>query len=563
MPPTLRVKPPLKFSLCIASTAMLVLACEGDILGAGGSSPFGSGKPIVSLAPPAKVDLAAKVKPSSTALRALSNREYLTSVSDLFGIDYPKTLIQPWAATPGYSGFDSIGWANFDTKLVRDRLATLEVILDGAMSSPKVMTCSATSSTQVIYDACAKSIVERLAERAFRRPLTPEEKTLLTTAYTKGVQLAQCRVASELLKEGVRAALATVLLAPQFQIKAELATDGFTGERELTAYELASRLSYFITNSLPDDELWAAAKDGSLVSPDVLQKQAERLLAANTDRFVENFLGQWFGFRELDTATDPLEQAMFQETRLTLREILVNDMPAISIVQPRFTYLNSRLATHYGVPGEFNEFFKRVTMTERGGILAQASVLRLTSNSVHETSPIRRGRWVQGRLLCKTIPPPPPELSEQISNASMAVPANATVKQRLAMHEKAGAACHGCHQFMDPIGIGLEGFDSLGKKRTTYEDMRPVETDSNLFGTPFANFEGLNELLYAMPEVKQCAAEKIAVHALGRVIQNTGEDADLIAYLASESGKQLTFKDIVVKMVRSVAFRRVVHGVTP
>ena len=501
-----------------AACLVALVSCDGEVFGGDATGGPSAKFALIAPAPAHPIDFAAQVKPSPFALRALSNREYLTSISDLIGVELPLSLIQPWTPTTQYSGFDSIGWANFDTKLVRDRLATIEPILDAALASPKVMTCSVTTPGQLGYPLCAQSIVTRIAERAFRRPLHADELALLKTAYDGGVALAQGQVATdnELLAEGVRAALSTVFLSPQFMIKAELAvTPDFVGDRDLSPYELAGRLSFFLANSVPDDQLWAAAKDGSLSSPDVLAIQAERLIAANPDRFVENFVGQWFGFRELDTSTDPLEQAMFQESRLTLREILTSDLPANSIVKPRFTYLNQTLATHYGAKGEFNEFFKRVVMSERGGILAQASVLKLTSNSTAETSPIRRGRWVQGRLLCKTIPPPPPELAAQISASAMSIPATATVKERLAMHHNAGPACNGCHQFMDPIGLGMEAFDPLGRKRTVYPDGRPVETDSALFGTPFKGFEDLNDLLAAMPDVQRCAGEKLAVHALG------------------------------------------------
>ena len=537
----------------------VVAGCEGEVVGGAKPQPPAIVAPVVP-----KIPLLSLVRAAPSPMRALSNREYLYSVSDLIGVELPLAVTAPWAPTTKYSGFDSIGWTNFDTKLVRDRLATIEVILNEALKSPKIMTCAATTLSQVEYSFCAQIIIERTAERAFRRPLSPEELGELKNAYINGIVIGQPTIADSnlLMKEGLHSALAAVLLSPQFLVKTELEpTPGFVGERELSSYELASRLSYFITSSLPDDQLWAAAKRGELASADELQRHAERLLNNHVDRFVDNFMGQWFGFRELDTATDTLEQAMLQETRRTLREVVSNDLPTTAVLRPNFTYLNRDLATHYGIAGDFSTTFTRVPMTERGGILSQASILKLTSSSA-ETSPVRRGAWVQGRLMCKTIPPPPPELREQISAASAAIPANATVKQRLSMHKNAGAACAGCHQFMDPIGIGLEGFDARGKKRTVYADGRPVETDSEFFGSPFTNFEGLNALLFAMPDVQRCAAEKIAVHSLGRVIKPTGQDADLVKYLSTpdEGTTPVTFKQIVVRMVRSPAFRKVVHA---
>lgn len=548
----------LRLISCLTVLMLFGAACNGEIVARERAKSVET--------PVTPIDYVARVKPAPSPLRALSNREYLTSVSQLIGVPLPLSLTAGWTPTSQYSGFDGIGWTNFESKLVRDRLASLDPILEAALAAPSVITCSVTSSQELAYEQCAHTGIERIASRAFRRPLSQEEIAQLKVNYDAGIALAQGSglTPTQLLAEGIRSALASVFMAPQFLIKAELApSEGFTGERDLNSYEIASRLSFFLTNSVPDDELWALAQNGTLTSPSVIEAQARRLYRSHPDEFVENFMGQWFGFRELANSTDPLEQAMFSETQLTMREIVTNDLPAATIVAPKFTYVNQLLADHYGIKGTFNKYFKRISLNDRGGILAQASVLRLTSSSLHETSPIRRGRWVQERLLCKTVPPPPAALADQIRAATLALPANATVKETLQFHRTAGAACNGCHQFMDPIGLGLEGFDPLGRKRTVYDDGRPVETDSTLFDVPFKNFEEMNDLLAANPDVQRCAGEKMAIHALGRVISTSGRDADLVTYLSSleaNAGRAMTFQDIMVKLVRSVAFRKVVHG---
>ena len=398
-----------RFILCVTALSFFGAACSGEI--------FSRESPKIVELPVAPIDYTARVKPAPSPLRALSNREYLTSVSQLIGVPLPLSLTAGWTPTSQYSGFEGVGWTNFDSKLVRDRLATLDPILDAALASPFVLSCTVASPQELAYELCPHTGIERIASRAFRRPLTHDEIAHLKADYEAGLALAQGNgfTTTQLFAEGARAALASVLMAPQFLIKAELSpTEGFIGERDLNAYELASRLSFFLTNSLPDDELWAVAQNGTLTSPEVIEAHARRLYRTHPGEFVENFAGQWFGFRELATSTDPLERAMFNETQLTIREIVANDLPAATIVAPKFTYVNQLLADHYGITGTFNEYFKRITINDRGGILAQASVLRLTSSSVHETSPIRRGRWVQERLLCKTVPPPPAALADQI-----------------------------------------------------------------------------------------------------------------------------------------------------
>jgi hypothetical protein len=491
---------------------------------------------------------AAKVKPNGETLRALSAREYLYSVSDLFGVELPVSLIKDWTPDLQFSGFDAIQWSNFDTKLARDRLATVEKMIDAGVVSPSVMTCQAASAAELEYPVCAQKILEPLAVRAFRRPLTAEEGTALRLAYTSGLQLARDAVIAdlgELLTEGVRAGLGHLLLAPQFMIKLERAPG--SGERLLTAHELASKLSFFLTASIPDPELRFVANNGELLQPEVLAAQVDRLLATRGDRFVETFIGQWLSVRHLaDAPPGSLERSMWTETQLVLLEILRRDLPISTVLKPGFTYVDAQLAAHYGLPGTFGALPTRVETQDRGGVLMQGSLLTATSTKTL-TSPIRRGRYVQGRLLCS-----------QIADVSSRIPADATVKQRMNLHKTSAPVCLSCHQYMDPIGLGLESFDQRGQRRTVYPDGRKVETDSELLGKPFQTAEELNTLLFALPEVRSCIAEKLAIHGLGRVIGTTGADADLVAYLSRPvAGKEPSFRQLIQRMVSSVAFRTV------
>jgi hypothetical protein len=511
---------------------------------------------------------AQRVKPGPASLRALSNREYVYSASALFGLPLPLSLTTDWSPNPQFSGFDSIQWSNFDAKLVRDRLGAVETIVEVAVKSPSVMTCAAATDADVAYAACAQTLLQTIATRAFRRPLEGDEVAGLKAVYDEAVALARSAPITaphELVTEGLRAGLASILLAPQFMVRGELPpSPAFEGERSLDAYELASKLSFFFTSALPDDALWADAESGALLGPSVVAHHAERLLGAHPERFVEAFMGQWLGVRDLsDAPPGSLEHAMWMETKLTLMDLLKSNVPVSRVLKPGFTYVNSTLAGHYELEGTFQpDSFTRVSTQSRGGALMLASVLTTTSTPV-KTSPIRRGRYVQGRILCKTLPTPGPELFEQIKAVANSIPATATVKERMTQHRTASEICQTCHQYMDPIGLGLEGFDPRGRLRTVYDGdpTKPVETDSTLLGKPFQTFQELNELLLMLPDVHRCVAEKVAIYALGRVLDTQQEaDKDLVNYLSGTGeGPEPSFRTLIRRMVTSNAFLKVNH----
>lgn len=498
--------------------------------------------------------------------RNLSNREYLSTVSDLIGERLPLTLQKAWTATTQFSGFDAVPWSNLDTKAVRDLSETLEGILDRALVSPKVMSCTATTAEQLPYEACAKSIVEPFALRAYGRPLAPAETASLAQRYADGVAIAKESLTEPkaIFLDGIRSALGSVLLAPQLLTRIEAPpSPELTAERDLDAYELASRLSFMFIGSIPDDELWARATDGTLTNPDVLRAQAERLLDTKTDIFVQSFMGQWFDFRAYDsTAPGTLDRAMYDESWRVMADVVKEGLPITAIVQPGFTYLNQDLATHYSIPGQFSKELTRVTIGERGGILQQGSWLSLSATPL-KTSAIHRGRLVQDRLLCKVIPPPDSALFEQIQKVSSSIPVNASVKERLESHRKAGPACQGCHEYMDPLGLGLEGFDQRGRLRNAYADSgKPVETDSNLLGKPFTRFNELNAMVADLPDYHRCAAEKLTVYSTRRIIDGKAKaDGDLLTYLTHPvDGKPPSLRTMIKRLVTSTTFRKVNHG---
>lgn len=553
------------------TTAVVAGACGQPIYD--DSGPRGTGSKD---GPQSEVDqIGQSLTPGPAMVRNLSNREFLNIVSDLIGERLPLELQKQWTPTTQISGFDAVSWSGIDTKAIREREETLQVILEKIVASPKVMTCQADTAEKVAYDACAKSIVEAFVTRAWARPLSPAESASLAKTYGDAVEAAKPVFADAptQMKEGVRIALGSALLSPQFLTRSEAPPSAdFDGVRDLNAFELASRLSFTFTGSVPDDELWAKALDGSLTDEKVLLEQTNRLLEGRLEDFVKNFVGQWLDFRAYDDmADDAIETAMWNETWRTMAEVVQKDMPITSIVSPGFTYLNKALATHYGLPtdGLTDDTFTRVVTGDRGGILQQGSWLSISASPL-KTSPMHRGRMVQDRLLCRVVPPPDSELFAQIQSVSESIPPDATVKQRVDAHRNAGEACFGCHQYMDPIGLGLEVYDQFGKFRTTYADTGyPVEPKSDILGRPFATIPELNTILAGLPDYATCAAEKVSIYALRRAVDVTKptspeakRDQPMLDYLTMpEGGKAPTVKQLVTRLVKSVAFRKVNHGV--
>lgn len=541
--------------LAVLGGAVGLAACDDPADSLSGSPGRENGKDD-----PETARLEAKVVSGPPMSRNLSNREYLATLSAIIGAPIPKDVSAGWTATTQFSGFDAVPWTNLDAKAIRDRAEAAEKILDLALASPKVVTCSETTLE------CAKTIIEAFATRAYGRPLSQEEKGSLFARYDEGAALSKTIETDPkaVHLDGLRSAVGSVLLAPQVLMRMETPpAPDFTGERDLDAFELASRLAFMFTGSIPDDELWQKALDGSLKEEDVLVAQATRLLDSRTDAFVREFMGQWFDFRAYDSAEPgTLENAMYEESWRTLTDVVKEGMPATALVEPGFTYVNAALAKHYSLLGAFPTELTRHATRERGGILQQGSWLTLSSSPL-KTSPIHRGRLVQDRLLCKVVAPPDSSLFEQIQKVSASIPASASVKERLEQHKNAGEACKGCHEYMDPIGLGLEGFDQRGRLRRAYADSgKEVEVASNLLGKPFETFGELNAMIAALPDYQRCASEKLSVYGLRRVVDATSpEDAALLDYLGhAEGGKPPSIREMVLRLVKSKAFRSVNHA---
>ena len=407
-------------------------------------------------------------------------------------------------------------------------------------------------------DACAEKILSTLTRRAYRRPITSAD-------LQKPMEFYRRAKSENGFEAGIDAALNAVLVNPEFLFRIERDPAGVAPG---TAYRisdvaLASRLSFFLWSSIPDDELLAAAERGDLHKPKVLEKQVRRMLAdQRAENFASNFGGQWLHLRNLESFTpdlrlfpdfdDNLRQSFRRETELHFENMVREDRSVLDLVRADYTFLNERLAKHYGVPNVYGSHFRRVALdkhSERGGLLRQGSVLTVTSYATR-TSPVIRGNWILGNLLGTPPPPPPanvPNLKENTVSDSL------PMRARLAEH-RANAACASCHNLMDPIGFALENFDATGRWRTL-EDGHPIDVTGGLpDGSTFAGVTGLEAGLLKHPDqFVSTLTEKLLTFALGRGIEPS--DAPAVRKIVREAqANDLRFSAVILGVVNSVPF---------
>lgn len=395
----------------------------------------------------------------------------------------------------------------------------------GATATPsrqRIFTCLPESAAQEVV--CAETILSNLATRAYRKPVQPgdREMDVLMDFFADGNAQAG-------FEFGIQTALSRILVDPQFLYRLEkVPANVAPGEvYAISDLELASRLSFFIWSSLPDEELLTLAANGRLREPGVLDAQVGRMLAdPKSTALVENFLGQWLHLRELD-AVEPetpdwdesLRRAIRAETELVFGEILEQDRSVVDLIDADFTYVNDRLAEHYGIPGIRGGFMRRVTLPEdspRRGIIGQASMLTVTSVA-NRTSPVVRGNWILENLLGVPAPVPPPGVEVNLDQQDGA--AITTLRQRLEVHRQ-DPVCASCHNIMDPMGLTLENFDLVGKWRD-FDGNQPIDASSRLVdGTILTGPTDLREALLDRSELFVTTfTEKMLSYALGRIAQ--------------------------------------------
>jgi hypothetical protein len=410
---------------------------------------------------------------------------------------------------------------------------------------------------------CAEKILSRFASRAFRRPATNDEVSRLV----KFIDLARSQ--GEPFERGIQLAVEAVLVSPHFLFRIE--DDPRPGEggadadgvHPISEYELATRLSYFLWSSMPDDELFHEAFKGRLRKN--LGRQVERMLKDPKSRaLADNFAMQWLQIRRLNTAApdpkrfpgfdDELRQAMLEETRLFFTAIMQEDRSLLDLIDADFTYLNERLAKHYRIAGVTGPEFRRVKLDDpdRGGIVTQASVLTVTSNPTR-TSPVKRGKWILEELLDMAPPPPPPNSGDL--NDDEKVVATGSLRQRMEQH-RADPNCASCHALMDPLGFGLENFDAIGAWRDR-DGAFAVDASGTLpDGGSFKRPRELKVILRGkQDEFIRCLAGKMLTYALGRGLEAYDRCAveEIAAALAKGDYK---FSTLIHAIVASDPFQK-------
>ncbi|HEY2380494.1 MAG TPA: DUF1592 domain-containing protein [Terriglobia bacterium] len=407
--------------------------------------------------------------------------------------------------------------------------------------------------------ACARQVVSTLARRAFRRPVQEAELTKLMSFYQHG------RKDSD-FETGIQEAIARILVAPAFlyRIEDEPATVAAGGVYRLSNLELASRLSFFLWSSMPDDELLDVAIKGRLSDPKVFEQQTKRMLAdPKSAALVTNFGGQWLGLRELAKAEtsaknfdDNLRQAFKRETEMLFDSIIREDRSIVTLLDADYTFVDERLAQHYGIPNIHGSYFRRVTLeasSPRRGILGQGSFLTVSSVGTR-TSPVTRGRWILENVLGTPAPVPPPGIDTNLEKDAEQVKVT-SLRQRLELHRKV-EPCASCHKIMDPIGFALENFDMVGTWRTL-DGKTPIDSSGQLVdGTKLNGVADLrNALLSRKDRFVTTATQKLLTYATGRTVQYYDMPA-VRTIVRRAAQNDYKFSSLVLGVVQSDAFQK-------
>ena len=425
-------------------------------------------------------------------------------------------------------------------------------------SRERIFTCRPAGDDDAEARACASSILETLARRAFRRPVSAADLDVLLPFYEAGR-------ADGGFEAGVETALRRILVDPEFIFRAERDPDGVAPDAAyaLSDLELASRLSFFLWSSVPDDELLDVAAREELGEPAELRRQVRRMLGdPRSAALVDNFAVQWLLVRNLGAARptpsefpdfdDNLRQAFARETTLFVESILREDRSVVDLLDADYTFVNERLARHYGIPDVYGDRFRRVDVADehRRGLLGHGSVLTVTSYP-NRTSPVLRGKWVLDNILGAPPPPPPPDVPDLEDNPVGEV---LPMRERMAHHRR-NAICASCHARMDPLGLALENFDANGRWRVA-EGENPIDASAELAdGTSFAGPAGLRALLLRRPEqFAETVTAKLLTFALGRGLEHYDAPA-IRAILRDAEPRRYTFSALIEGIVESVPFR--------
>jgi mono/diheme cytochrome c family protein len=407
-------------------------------------------------------------------------------------------------------------------------------------------------------EPCARKILASLARRAYRRPLAAGDVDALLEFYRRGARESG-------FEKGIQLAIERLLVSPQFLFRIERDPQivASASPYRISDVELASRLSFFLWSSIPDDDLLKTATRGRLKDPATLEQQVRRMLAdPRSKALVDNFAGQWLYLRNIERVhpdpnifpefDDNLREAFQRETELFFSSSLREDRSVIDLLNADYTYLNERLARHYGVEGVYGSHFRRVTLqdADRKGILGHGSVLTATSYATR-TSPVLRGKWLLENIVGAPPPPPPPnvpDLKPTINGKKL------TMREQMEAH-RANAVCASCHARMDPLGFALERFDAVGKMRT-HDEGTPIDTSGTLpNGVKFNGPAGLQQALLQDPnQFVTSVTEKVLTYALGRGVE--ASDAPAVRKIVREAARNgYRWSSILIGIAKSAPFQ--------
>ncbi len=433
-------------------------------------------------------------------------------------------------------------------------------------SRRKIFTCRPTGKAD--DDACARRIIGTLARRAYRGQQTQGDLDRLHEFYLLGRK-------NGTFDTGIQTALQRILASPKFAFRVERDPEAVPAGTvyRISDLELASRLSFFLWSSIPDDQLLRVAATGTLHTPAVLHKQVRRMLAdPKSDAIIQNFAGQWLYLRNLKNFQpnsldfpdfdDNLRQAFQKETELFFASVMREDRNVLDLMTADYTFINERLAKHYGIPNIYGSHFRRVTLTDeaRKGLLGKGAILMVTSHP-DRTSPVVRGKWVLENLLGAPVPPMAnnvPPLSEDPNRGGRIL----TMRERMEEHRK-NPTCAACHKIMEPIGLSLENFDAVGAWRTRDGGTLGTPIDSSgelLDGTQVDGVVTLRQALLRQPDLfVSTVAEKLMIYGLGRGL-SASDMPELRRIVRDAAGRNYRFTSLILGVVDTAAFQKRMKG---
>ena len=509
----------------------------------------------------------AEYQPGRAALRLLSHQEYDQTVGDLLYTQKKASTIAVFEAAPkGPTGFAS-DTANVPlTPLTVEKYWSAATQLADEVLVEKNKTGSAFSKIapcaigkNQVDAACYETVVSDLGLRAWRRPLSA------SGSDSEKARLLGLMQQAPNFDQGLKALISALLISPHF-LFVSVPSEGARAEDfvNLDDFQIASRLSYFMWGTMPDEELFSLAQNGKLKDESTLAVQVSRMIRDDKARYlVAAIVNDWIGIDTLETMVTPgisdnLKRAMLEETWRFVADLVIQDKSVMNLVTAKYTFANRVLADHYGLsladPNGTQFQTLDLSASPRRGVLSQASFLLATAGSNTETRPVKRGKEVALRWLCEEVPPPPPGVPPLDSSK---LPPNATPREVLAVHTNS-PSCTGCHEKLDPLGLGFESFDAVGKWRTLYAQLGNATIDSSGRLDANTEFKDTRELLSEMGEsarVKSCMAKKIMELATKRVASTKDDVCVTDVIGASKTGTAGKFSDLIKSVVLTRQFR--------